>query len=74
VSGHPRVAIAPNSYIGSAGISQENMAKGMASHLDHLAEVLRDPAAMPHMSRDEQLSYVKFALAEHSRVMVETPQ
>ena len=73
-AGHPRMTIGVNSYIGSGGILREDMAKQMASHLEHLVQVLRDPDAMTHLSRDEQLAYVKFALNEHSRVIVEQPQ
>jgi len=50
----------------------ELRAASMASHLEHLATVLRDPNEMAHMTRDEQLSYVKFALDDHSRSIVET--
>jgi hypothetical protein len=74
VSSHPRMSIGLNSYIGSQGILRNDMARQMASHLEHLVRVLRDPALMAHMSIDEQLAYVKFALAEHSRVIVEVPQ
>jgi hypothetical protein len=74
VSSHPTVTIGTNSYVVGAPASQELIARSMASHLEHLAEVLRDPASMAHMSRDEQLSYVKHALAEHSRIILETPQ
>ncbi len=63
---HPDYKINANSYIG--GDSTNNLQ--MASHLEHLAAVLRQQA-LQHMTRGEQLSYVQVALASHSQAIVE---